>query len=153
MLSRAQVLQAIKGKDIQIDPYESTNLEVVTYELHLSHQLFVPQASSEPIDLRQDTNDEYQAINLRNSDHIIKPGQFVVGKTFEKITLSQQYAAILDGRTKLARHGLSIYQASYFCDPGTDNDLTLEIYNAGPNPIVLYDKLKIGSLIFFKLTS
>jgi dCTP deaminase len=81
---------------------------------------------------------------------VVAPGQFVLGHTLEYLVLPDDIAAELEGRSSYARLGLEIHMTAGFVDPGFNGVLTLELFNAGPNPIKIYPGLRIGQLRFFK---
>jgi dCTP deaminase len=80
---------------------------------------------------------------------VLAPGQFALGHTLEYLVLSDNIAAELEGRSSYARLGLEIHMTAGFIDPGFNGVLTLELFNAGPNPIKMYPGLRIGQLRFF----
>jgi dCTP deaminase len=83
---------------------------------------------------------------------ILVPGQFVLGHTMEYLVLPKNIAAELEGRSSYARLGIEIHMTAGFIDPGFNGVLTLELFNAGPNPVKIYPGLRIGQLRFFRCT-
>jgi dCTP deaminase len=81
---------------------------------------------------------------------VLAPGQFVLGHTLEYLLLPANIAAELEGRSTYARLGLEIHMTAGFVDPGFNGVLTLELFNAGPNPVKIYPGLRIGQLRFFE---
>ena len=61
---------------------------------------------------------------------------------------------MIEGRSTLARVGLTIVQTAMMVYPGhRDRPVTLELANHGPNPILLYPKMKIARVVLFELKS
>jgi dCTP deaminase len=83
---------------------------------------------------------------------VLVPGQFILGHTMEYLVLPKNIAAELEGRSSYARLGIEIHMTAGFIDPGFNGVLTLELFNAGPNPVKIYPGLRIGQLRFFRCT-
>ena len=84
---------------------------------------------------------------------ILHPGEFVLGSTYEKVTLADDVAARLEGKSSLGRLGLLTHSTAGFIDPGFSGHVTLELSNTATLPIVLYPGMKVGQLCFFQLSS
>lgn len=84
---------------------------------------------------------------------ILHPGEFVLGSTYEVVTLGHSVAARLEGKSSLGRLGLLTHSTAGFIDPGFSGHVTLELSNMATLPIKLWPGSKIGQLCFFKLTS
>ena len=84
---------------------------------------------------------------------ILHPGEFVLGSTYECVTLPDDVAARLEGKSSLGRLGLLTHSTAGFVDPGFKGHVTLELSNVATLPIKLWPGMKIGQLCFFKLTS
>src|SRR5687767_2922734 len=84
---------------------------------------------------------------------ILHPGEFVLGSTYELVTLPDDVAARLEGKSSLGRLGLMTHSTAGFIDPGFSGHVTLELANVATLPIKLYPGMKIGQLCFFRLSS
>lgn len=84
---------------------------------------------------------------------ILHPGEFVLGATFEQVTLPDNIAARLEGKSSLGRLGLLTHSTAGFIDPGFSGHVTLELSNVATLPIKLWPGMKIGQLCFFQLSS
>src|SRR5690625_1036219 len=84
---------------------------------------------------------------------ILHPGEFVLGSTYEQVTLGTDVAARLEGKSSLGRLGLLTHSTAGFIDPGFSGHITLELSNMSTLPIKLWPDRKIGQLAFFALTS
>ena len=80
------------------------------------------------------------------------PGEFVLGSTYEVITLPDDVAARLEGKSSLGRLGLLTHSTAGFIDPGFSGHVTLELSNVATLPIKLWPGMKIGQLCFFRLS-
>lgn len=84
---------------------------------------------------------------------VLHPGEFVLGSTFEQITLPDDIAARLEGKSSLGRLGLLTHSTAGFIDPGFSGHVTLELSNVATLPITLWPGMKIGQMCFFRLSS
>jgi dCTP deaminase len=56
---------------------------------------------------------------------VLHPGEFVLGATFEVVTLPDDVAARLEGKSSLGRLGLLTHSTAGFIDPGFSGHVTL----------------------------
>lgn len=84
---------------------------------------------------------------------ILHPGEFVLASTYEVVTLPDDVAARLEGKSSLGRLGLLTHSTAGFIDPGFSGHVTLELSNVATLPIKLWSGMKIGQLCFFRLSS
>lgn len=84
---------------------------------------------------------------------ILHPGEFVLGSTLEVITLGDDLAARLEGKSSLGRLGLLTHSTAGFIDPGFSGHVTLELSNVANLPIKLYPGMKIGQVCVLRLSS
>lgn len=84
---------------------------------------------------------------------VLHPGEFVLGATYEQVSLPDDIAARLEGKSSLGRLGLLTHSTAGFIDPGFTGHVTLELSNMATLPIKLYPGMKIGQLCFFQLSS
>ncbi len=78
---------------------------------------------------------------------VLHPGEFVLGATYERITLPDDVAARLEGKSSLGRLGLLTHSTAGFIDPGFTGHVTATM------PIKLWPGMKVGQLCFFRLSS
>ncbi|HEU5224134.1 MAG TPA: dCTP deaminase [Candidatus Lumbricidophila sp.] len=84
---------------------------------------------------------------------VLHPGEFVLGSTYERVSLPDDIAARLEGKSSLGRLGLLTHSTAGFIDPGFSGHVTLELSNVATLPIMLHPGMKIGQLCFFRLSS
>jgi hypothetical protein len=83
----------------------------------------------------------------------VKPGQMILGRTFEKFTIPNGHTGRLEGRSTFARLGLSIHSTGGFINPGWRGRMPLQLVNHGVVPIVLAPYLSICQLVVTRTTS
>lgn len=77
----------------------------------------------------------------------LQPGEFVIARSLEYITLPRDVSAEALGRSSWGRLGLVIATATLI-QPGFRGTITLELANVGDTPIVLEVGLSIAQLVF-----
>ena len=108
--------------------------------------LFIDPAADQP-DLTR------EVATSGDEPFVLHPGEFVLGATYEHITLPDEVAARLEGKSSLGRLGLLTHSTAGFIDPGFSGHVTLELSNVATLPIKLWPGMKIGQLCFFRLSS
>ena len=84
---------------------------------------------------------------------VLHPGEFVLASTYEVVTLPDDIAGRLEGKSSLGRLGLLTHSTAGFIDPGFSGHVTLELSNVATLPITLWPGMKIGQLCLFRLSS
>jgi deoxycytidine triphosphate deaminase len=96
----------------------------------------------------------FQRRRLRLGEGItVKPGQMILGRTFEKFTIPNGYAGKLEARSTFARLGLSIHCTGDFINPGWRGRMPLQLVNHGVVPITLTPYLPICQLLVMKTST
>lgn len=106
------------------------------------------------IDPKEDQPDMTRFVEVKADEaFILHPGEFVLGSTYEFVTLPDNIAARLEGKSSLGRLGLLTHSTAGFVDPGFKGHVTLELANVSSLPIKLWPGMKVGQLCFFQLSS
>lgn len=84
---------------------------------------------------------------------ILHPGQFALGRTFEIFHIPDNLVMRLEGKSSLARLGLSIHQTGGYIDPGFKGTVTLEFVNELPVPMELWPGQLIAQVSFMRMAS
>ena len=83
----------------------------------------------------------------------LDPNQFVLAYTLEYITMPNYLAARVEGRSSLARLGISIHQTAPTVHATFEGQLRLEISHNGPYPCLVYPEQRICQLVIERLGS
>lgn len=155
LMSDRDIRSSIEAGQIGLDPLEMGLLQPSSIDVRLDRffRLFDNHKYAF-IDPAEQQDDLTRFIEV-NSDEpfILHPGEFVLGSTYEFVTLPDDIAARLEGKSSLGRLGLLTHSTAGFVDPGFKGHVTLELSNVATLPIKLWPGMKIGQLCFFKLTS
>lgn len=155
LLSDRDIRAEIESGRVQLDPLDLGMVQPSSIDVRLdkffrlfdNHKyLFIDPAEEQPDLTRGVEVDPGEAF-------ILHPGEFVLGSTFELVTLPDDIAARLEGKSSLGRLGLLTHSTAGFVDPGFSGHVTLELSNVATLPIKLWPGMKIGQLCFFRLTS
>jgi len=84
---------------------------------------------------------------------VLHPGEFVLGSTLEIVSLPDDLAGRLEGKSSLGRLGLLTHSTAGFIDPGFSGHITLELSNVANLPIMLWPGMKIGQLCLFRMST
>lgn len=152
MLSSEDILKAIAEGNLKIEPYNSSCIRLAGLALHLGEHLLKP-LPGKVIDVKNKILPEYEQIRItEEKPYRLEPREFLLGHTYEAITVGQNIGFLIEGRSTLARVGLTVVQTAMIVDPGhRGRTITLELANHGPNPILLYPKMKIARAALFEL--
>ena len=81
-------------------------------------------------------------VSIAQGSYEFKPHQLVLGKTLEYVILPNHLAARIEGKSSLARFGLSVHFTAPTVMAGFEGHLVLEMYNSGPFTIKLSHRMK-----------
>ncbi len=124
--------------DVRLDKY---------FRVFENHKYSVIDPSIEQAELTR------EVIAEADEPFILHPGEFVLASTYEVITLPDDIAGRLEGKSSLGRLGLLTHSTAGFIDPGFSGHITLELSNVANLPVKLFPGMKIGQLCLIKLSS
>tara|TARA_B100000519_G_C14249304_1_gene441571 strand:+ start:2076 stop:2657 length:582 start_codon:yes stop_codon:yes gene_type:complete len=155
ILSDISIKKAINEKRIIINPYSEKDVQPASVDVHLSDTILIFKNSVAPyIDLKDEIPDLTEEVKIKKDvPFILHPGEFALGSTLEKLTLSNDIVSRIEGKSSLGRLGLLIHSTAGFIDPGWDGNLTLELANVSRLPITLYYGMRIGQISFQEMTT
>lgn len=155
ILSDRDLRAAVKNGDLVIDPFDDSMIQPSSVDLTVDNQFRVFNNSKYPyIDVRQEMEELTSLVEVKPDEpFILHPGEFVLGSTYEKVSLANGLVARLEGKSSLGRLGLLIHSTAGFVDAGWSGYLTLELSNVANLPITIYPNMKIGQLCVFQMTS
>lgn len=155
LFSDRDIRQEIDNGRIKLDPFDASMIQPASIDVRLDRffRLFDNHKYAH-IDPAQDQPELTRLVEVAPDEpFILHPGEFVLGSTYEQVTLPDNIAARLEGKSSLGRLGLLTHSTAGFIDPGFSGHVTLELSNMATLPIKLWPGSKVGQLCFFKLTS
>ena len=155
LLSDKDIKAEIESGRVGIDPYEPAMVQPSSIDVRLDRFFRVFENHRyphiDPSTEQPDLTREVEAIG--DEPFVLHPGEFVLGSTYEVVTLPNNVAARLEGKSSLGRLGLLTHSTAGFIDPGFSGHVTLELANVATLPILLYPGMKIGQVCFFQMSS
>lgn len=155
LLSDRDILAEIDAGRIGLDPLAKEMIQPSSIDVRLDKFFRIFDNHKYPhIDPAADQSDLTRPVEVDTDEaFVLHPGEFVLGSTYEQVTLPDDIAARLEGKSSLGRLGLMTHSTAGFIDPGFSGHVTLELANVATLPIKLYPGMKIGQLCYFRLTS
>lgn len=175
--SDRDIERALGAGDISIDGLVDDAIQPASVDFHLSDRPFKVWAHSgmasleegmggtydsrvyaNPIVPWEDQSEEMSEMPFREHPRFgeavtLRPGQFALASTTERVEIGGMVAGRLEGKSSLARLGLIVHTTAGFFDPGFEGYPTLELLNVSPRPMLLRPGMPIAQMAFFKMTS
>jgi len=155
LLSDRDIAAEIKAGRVQVEPFDQKMIQPSSVDVRLDRFFRVFENHRyEVIDPSIEQPDLTREVAVAPDDFfILHPGEFVLASTYEVITLPEDIAGRLEGKSSLGRLGLLTHSTAGFIDPGFSGHITLELSNVANLPVKLYPGMKIGQLCLIKLSS
>jgi dCTP deaminase len=125
-----------------IDKFNPQRIDNVAYELCLGSEAYLTDSKRGKKDILDD----------KNSQVVIKPGQFALLLTDEEVTIPNNILAFISIKFSQKIKGL-INVSGFHVDPGFKGKIIFSVYNAGPAKITLDKGAPYFMIWFSKLTS
>ncbi|MDQ6650286.1 MAG: dCTP deaminase [Actinomycetota bacterium] len=155
LLSDRDLRAEIEAGRVVLDPYDEGLVQPSSIDLRLDRYFRVFQnhryTHIDPSVQQDELTELVEAVG--DEPFVLHPGEFVLGSTLEVMTLPDDLAGRLEGKSSLGRLGLLTHSTAGFIDPGFTGHVTLELSNVANLPITLWPGMKIGQLCLFRLSS
>jgi len=144
-----QLLDRIARGFIHIDPYDTKLVQPNSLDIRLGDHFVWYETSKDVID-PYNHNTVFSHVNEIHTDSfILNPGQFVLAETLESIGLPDNIVATIEGKSSIARLGVTLHQTGGWIDAGFRGTITLEMANVNSRPVKVYAGMPIGQLVFY----
>ncbi|HUQ57552.1 dCTP deaminase [Lentzea sp.] len=155
LLSDQDLRKEVESGRLVLDPFDVEMLQPSSIDVRLDRFFRVfNNTRYTHIDPAQQQDDLTSMVEAAEGEpFVLHPGEFVLGSTYELVTLPDDLAGRLEGKSSLGRLGLLTHSTAGFIDPGFSGHITLELSNVANLPITLHPGMKIGQLCLFKLSS
>ena len=155
LLSDRDIRAEVAAGRVKVEPFTEAMIQPSSVDVRLdkyfrvfeNHKYSVIDPSIEQPELTR------EVIAEGDEAFILHPGEFVLASTYEVITLPDDIAGRLEGKSSLGRLGLLTHSTAGFIDPGFSGHITLELSNVANLPVKLFPGMKIGQLCLIKLSS
>jgi dCTP deaminase len=155
LLSDRDLKKALADGRLGLDPFNDAMVQPSSIDVRLDRyfRVFANHRYTH-IDPAAQQDDLTELVEPKGDEpFILHPGEFVLGSTLEVITLGDDLASRLEGKSSLGRLGLLTHSTAGFIDPGFSGHVTLELSNVANLPIKLYPGMKIGQICVIQLSS
>ncbi|MEU5690736.1 dCTP deaminase [Actinosynnema sp. NPDC020468] len=155
LLSDRDLRKEVDSGRLVLDPFDDVMVQPSSIDVRLDRFFRVfNNTRYTHIDPSVQQDDLTSAVESEDDEpFVLHPGEFVLGSTFELVTLPNDLAGRLEGKSSLGRLGLLTHSTAGFIDPGFSGHITLELSNVANLPITLWPGMKIGQLCLFRLSS
>jgi dCTP deaminase len=159
VLSDRDIRIAIETGRIKIDPMPDLDSQLgsVSIDFRLGQTFMVFEHSRHSfIDPRkpQSIGDAMRTIVVgEDESFIMQPGDFALASTVESLELPDDLLGRLEGRSSIARLGITVHSTAAVFEPGWVGTATMELSNLGRMAVALYPGMRICAFSFETLSS
>lgn len=149
LLSDRDIRAQLDAGRVRLEPYDPAMVQPSSIDIRLDRYFrlfdnhkypFIDPAAEQPELTRMVETDP-------DEPFVLHPGEFVLGSSYELVSLPDDIAARVEGKSSLGRLGLLTHATAGFVDPGFVGHVTLELSNVATLPIKLWPGMKIGQQI------
>jgi len=155
LLSDRDLDHEIKTGQLKLEPFEPSLMQPSSIDVRLDRwfRIFNNHLYTH-IDPAAQQDDLTTLVEVEDGQPLVlHPGEFVLASTLEIVTLGDELAARIEGKSSLGRLGLLTHSTAGFIDPGFSGHVTLELSNVATLPMTVWPGMKIGQLCVFRLSS
>ena len=167
-----RIVEALLEGDIEIDPIdidlsqelsgdpesyretieESSMIQPSSVDVHLGDEFirFEKDLTQDYIDPFED-HDYGEEMEQHPEGLVISPGEFILGKTAQRVSVPAGLRATVEGRSSWGRLAVIPHTQAGYVDAGYEGNITLEIVNLGAMPIKLVPGRRFCQLEFAEL--
>ncbi len=161
MYSNIDIMRAIETGDLVVKPMSKKLLKPSAIFMRLDNVFAIPLGGQ--VDPVADTSleDKYEVVEIGKDEKFeLKPGDFILARTYEKIAISPKLAMFVEGRSTLARIGVSVTQTAMVIESGhgfpskykaRPRKIVLEIANVGPFKVYLTPRMRIAKGVVLEM--
>ncbi len=159
VLSDRDIVKALEEGRIGIAPFPDLAVQLgsVSVDFRLGRTFMMFEHSRHSfIDPRhpQSIGDAMRTIEVEGDDpFIMQPGDFALASTMETLELPDDLLGRLEGRSSIARLGITVHSTAAVFEPGWNGTATMELSNLGRMAVALYPGMRICAFSFETLSS
>lgn len=147
VLTGRQIEKYVKEGIISIDPFDPKQLNPNSYNIRLGNELLV--YDNHVLNIKEDN--PTHIVTIPEEGLRLEPGILYLGRTVEytktpPISNTEALVVCIDGRSSLARHGISCHIAAGYGDIGFEGTFTCEL--SCVQPVVIFPNILIGQLYY-----
>lgn len=144
-LTKAKILEYLDSGLIEINPIEYGHIECNSYDYRLHPEFRTTETLEDKVlDVKKDMN--LPLYSMEEEGLVLYPGNLYLMSTLESFTLADSIEAFVDGRSTLARYGISTHLTAGNIKPGFSGKITLEVTCV--LPVRVYPYMRFGQVMF-----
>jgi dCTP deaminase len=149
ILSDGTLRDLMKCGELEIGPLNPEQVQPASVDVRLARDFRVFRSDVVGAIDPYETDDLTELVGIpEGCPFVLHPGEFVLGCTVEAFRLPARLVARVEGKSSLGRLGLVIHSTAGFIDPGFRGQITLELSNVAPRPILLWPGMRVGQVAF-----
>jgi dCTP deaminase len=129
--------QAAFPKLSMIKPYNPDQVNAASYDVLLGDRIKVAMLGN-----------QWKTIELDGFPYQLIQGEFILAETVETFYIPRNVSAQFALKSSRGREGYEHLSAGFIDPAWHGSKLTMELFNANPNPIPIYKGLRLGQIIF-----
>lgn len=134
-------------KDIQVQP--------ASVDLRLGNRIMRFKDGIESFDINNIKEiKSHLSIQYVNEGEAIKigPNEIIFAQIYEQISIPNYLSARIEGRSRVARLGISVHCTGDYINPGFAGAMPLQLINHNSFPVILYPYIGICQMILYELS-
>jgi deoxycytidine triphosphate deaminase len=162
-LSDKELLAKLADLEIECPPDhpfdQASQVQAASIDLRLSAVFWSPRRGV-TIDLLREKAIQFQPRkfwdrheHLRSQPVVLKPGEMILGRVLERVTIPRDCAGKFTGRSSYSRLGLMVHCTGDFANPGYRGHMPLQLVNMSNQTLKVYPFMSICQLMLVQLTS
>jgi dCTP deaminase len=144
-----QLRDRISRGHIKIDPYDPKLVQPNSVDIRLGNHFVWYKPGKDVIDPYNRESVASDVEEIHADSFVLNPGQFILAETLECIGLPDNIVATIEGKSSIARLGVTLHQTGGWIDAGFRGTITLEMANVNARPVKVYAGMPIGQLVFY----
>lgn len=130
-------------------------VQPASVDLRLGNRIIRFKENIENFDIKNIKEiDKYLDVQYINEGEAIevKPNEILFAQIYEQISIPDYLSARVEGRSRVARLGISVHCTGDYINPGFAGAMPLQIINHNYFPVVLYPYISICQMILYRLS-
>ena len=150
VLTRDAILRELASGRLRLEPFRPTRSAPPRSTCTSGDELRVPLENGRTARSTSRTTPlptRYTRVIAFEKPYVLEPGHTVHGITRERIFLPPDLCAWLEGRSRIARLGLTVHVTSGFVQPGVSNHQVLEMSNVSGRALAIHPGIRICQIV------
>jgi len=159
ILSDHDILRALDSGRIDVEPSpDAVQIQPASLDVRLGECLYNVDEDFTVTTFAQRSRHNVTFATRTNAvdgfdDHVLQPDTRYLAHTKETVSLPDDVAAQLTGRSTIGRLGVIVHKTAGFIDPSFSGQIVLELMNFANEPVRLEVGKRVAQLVFFELSS